>query len=210
MEEIILKGKLRPGVGSADARRVRSEGWTTGNLYGHGEPNVSFLVSQVELHRLVNDGHHLLHLDLGAAQEVGIMRELQFDLYGDVITHVDFARVSLDEVIETNVEVRAIGNAKGVASGGTLDIIRHEVPVRGKARDLPEHVDLEVDALGLGDAIRAKDVKLPPGIELLLTPEDAIIVVHAPVIELPPAAEPAAEVAPPTGTETPPKPGAGT
>jgi large subunit ribosomal protein L25 len=205
MEEIVLEGKLRPGRGSADARRARIEGWTTGNLYGHGEENVSFLVSQYDLHRLVSAGHHLLHLDFGSVKDVGIMKELQFDTFGDKITHVDFLRVSLDEVIETNVEVRAIGNARGVASGGTLDIIRHDLPLRGKARDLPEHIDLEVDALGLGDAIRAKDVKLPAGVELLLTPEDAIIVVHAPVIEKPPEA-PAAEGAPPVAGTEPPKP----
>jgi large subunit ribosomal protein L25 len=203
MEEIVLKGKLRPGSGSADARRIRAEGWTTGNLYGHGEKNVSFVVPQYDLNRLVHEGHHLLHLDFGAVKDVGIMKELQFDTYGDKITHIDFVRVSLDEVIETNVEVRAIGNAKGVASGGTLDIIRHEVPVRGKARDLPEHVDLEVDALGLGDAIRAKDVKLPAGVEILLTPEDAIIVVHAPTIEQPPAAAEAAPAPTTPAAESP-------
>ena len=48
-------------------------------------------------------------------------------------------------------------------------------------------------------------MKLPAGVELLLTPEDAIIVVHAPVIEKPPEA-PAAEGAPPVAGTEPPKP----
>ncbi len=183
MEEIVLKGQIRTGTGSSDARRARLEGLVTGNLYGHGEANVSFLVPHFDLHRLVHDGHHLLNLDFGGVKDVGIMKELQFDTFGDRITHVDFARVSLDEVIETSVEVRAIGSAKGVASGGTLDVVRHELPLRGKARLLPKHVDLAVDALEIGDAIRAKDISLPDGVELLLNPEDAIIFVHEQTIE---------------------------
>jgi large subunit ribosomal protein L25 len=183
MEQIVLKGRGRTAAGSADARRARRDGFVTGILYGHGEANVSFLVPHFDLHRLVHEGHHLLRLEIDGVEDVGILKELQFDTWGDRITHVDFARVSLDEVIETNVEVRTIGSAKGVAQGGTLDIIRHEVPVRGKAGLLPEHIDIEVDALGLEDAIRAKDIVLPAGVELLLEPEEAIIIVHGQVEE---------------------------
>jgi large subunit ribosomal protein L25 len=201
MEQIVLKGKLRDTIGSSHARRARAEGWTTGNLYGHGEENVAFLVRQAEIRRLVGEGHHLLRLDLGSVQDVGLMKELQFDTFGEKITHVDFARVSLDEVITTSVEVRPIGHARGVASGGTLDIIRHELPIRGRAGDLPEHIDLAVDALEIGDAIRARDVRLPEGVELLLTPEDAIFVVHARATEEPAAPAATPEAAAPAAPE---------
>lgn len=178
MEQSILKGEPRPGRGTADARRARRAGKATAELYGHGEPNESFLVEQTVLKKLVDEGHYLLNLDIGGKAQVGIMKELQFDTYGDRITHVDFARVSLDEVIETNIEVRVIGNAKGVASGGTLDILHHEIPIRGKARLLPEFIEVEVDHLAEGDAIRSKEISLPEGVELMLDDEDAIVVVH--------------------------------
>ena len=202
MEQIVLKGEKRTGNGTADARRMRLNGFVTGNLYGHGESNVSFMVSHAELHKLVYGGHHLLNLEIEGVQEVGIMKELQFDTYGDRITHVDFLRVSLDEVIEASVEVRPIGMAKGVASGGTLDIVHHSLAIRGKARDLPEHIDLEVDHLEIGDAIRAREVVLPAGVEVLLGDEEAIIICHgAQVEEEPPAAEEGQE---PASSEEPP------
>ena len=183
MEQIVLKGKVRTGNGSADARRMRLEGYATGNIYGHGEPNVSFLVEQMRVNKLVHEGHHLLNLDLDGKSEVGLMKEVQWDTYGDRVEHIDFLRVSMDEVIEANVEVRTVGVAKGVGSGGTLDIVHHEIPVRGKARDLPEHIDLEVEALAIGDAIRAGELKLPAGVECLLDGEEAIVIVHGAVVE---------------------------
>ena len=189
MGQIVLKGEKRTGNGTADARRKRLDGFVTGNLYGHGENNVSFMVNHAELHKLVYGGHHLLNLEIDGVQEVGIMKELQFDTYGDRITHVDFLRVSLDEVIEATVEVRAIGMAKGVASGGTLDIVHHALSIRGKARDLPEHIDLEVDELEVGDAIRARDVVLPAGLEVLLGDEEAVIICHGAQVEEEPPAE---------------------
>ena len=183
MSQIVLKGTLRTGNGTSDARRKRLEGHATGNLYGHGEANVSFLVDQLALNKLAHGGHHLLQLDLEGKLDVGLMKELQFDTYGDRITHVDFIRVSMDEVIESNVEVRVIGTAKGVAQGGTMDILHHVVTLRGKARDLPEHLDIEVDDLALGASFRVGDIKLPAGIECLLDAEEAIIMVHAVVEE---------------------------
>lgn len=183
MEQIVLDAKKRTGKGSADARRLRLQGLATGNMYGHGEPNVSFTVEGLALNKLVHEGHHLLNLNIDGKSETGIMKELQFDLFGDNITHVDFLRVSLDEVIEANVEVRTIGTPKGVGSGGTLDIVHHEVPLKGKARDLPEHLDLEVEALAVGDAIRAGELKLPAGVECMLDAEEAIAIVHGKVEE---------------------------
>jgi len=178
MEQTVLKGKPRTGNGSADARRMRLEGYATGNIYGHGKPNVSFMVEQMALNKLVHAGQHLLQLEIDGATEVGLMKELQFDLYGDRITHVDFIRVSMDEEIEANVEVRTVGVAKGVGSGGILDVARHELPLRGKARDLPEHLDLDVEALMIGDSIRVGDLSLPAGVVCLLDGEEAVVIVH--------------------------------
>ena len=187
MEQIVLEATKRTGSGTADSRRLRLEGLATGNLYGHGEPNVSFTVQRLALNKLVHEGHHLLNLNIDGKSETGIMKELQFDLFGDNITHVDFLRVSMDEVIEANVEVRTIGTAKGVGSGGTLDIVHHEVSLKGKARDLPEHLDLDVEALAIGDSIRAGDLSLPSGVECMLDADEAIVIVHGKAAEEEPA-----------------------
>ena len=55
MEQIVLDAKKRAGKGSADSRRLRQQGLATGNIYGHGEPNVSFTVESDEDWRRANE-----------------------------------------------------------------------------------------------------------------------------------------------------------
>lgn len=188
MEKIVLKGDIRVAAGTRGARRARQAGWVPANLYGHGEPNVNFQVEEVTLRRLVQEGHHMMTLDLGGKQEDGLLKELQFDTYGDIIVHADFARVSLEDVIEVNIPVVLEGLAKGVAQGGVLDILHHEVALRGKARDIPEHITIQVDDLELGQAVRARQLMLPAGVEPLLDPEDPIVIVHVQRTEAAPVA----------------------
>lgn len=174
MKRVTLEARPRASRGSANARRERREGWVPANMYGHGEANASFLVRHDQLHRAVHAEHHLMTIDLEGKPESGLLKEIQFDTFGERILHVDFARVSLDEVVETTVTVHVVGSPKA----GVLDVAHHELTLRGKARDLPEYVEVEVGGLGVGDAIRVKDLALPAGVETLFEPEETIAAVH--------------------------------
>ncbi|MFQ5653918.1 MAG: 50S ribosomal protein L25 [Planctomycetota bacterium] len=180
MERIVLKGCLRRPKGSREAQRLRKQGWVPANLYGHGEANVSFQVPEEEVRNLVDEGHHLLSIDLDGKVDQGLMKELQFDAYGEKIIHIDFARISLEEVVETSVPVETFGVPKGLTAGGTLDVIHHELVLRGKARDIPEHLPVEIGALHVGESVRVRELALPEGIEAVLGPEEAIVIIHAP------------------------------
>lgn len=179
MERVTLEARKRTESGSADARRQRREGWVPANMYGHGEANVSFLIRHEEIHRAVHAEHHLMTIDLGGTTESGLLKEIQFDTFGDRILHADFARVSLDEVVETTVAIHVAGAPKT----GTLDVAHHELTLRGKARDLPESVEVDVTSLAVGEAIRVKDLSLPDGVAALLDGEEAVIAIHHGAVE---------------------------
>jgi len=184
MERTVLKGLPRSAksYGSVGSSKIRQSGAVPANLYGHGLANVTFTVDGRELRRCLDHGHHLVSLEIDGATDIGLMKEVQFDVFGDHIIHVDFARVDLDEIIVASVELVVLGTAKGVGAGGTLDVAQHEIPVRGKAGDLPEHIEVVVDDLEIGDSIRASDLVLPEGMETTLPPEAAIVIIHAPAI----------------------------
>ena len=65
-----------------------------------------------------------------------LVRDVQWDHLGKEIIHLDFARVSADESIETEVRLEIRGVAAGLAGGGTLEVLHHE-----PARDLPRRRD---------------------------------------------------------------------
>ncbi|MGE3165266.1 MAG: 50S ribosomal protein L25 [Planctomycetota bacterium] len=190
MDTIVLKGKPRANLGTRHCRNLRAQGLVPANLYGHAQANVSFMVEEKEIAKLVKEGHHMLTLDIDGMRESGLLKEIQFDTYGDHIVHLDFARISLDEVVEVLIPVETVGVAKGVSSGGVLDIPRHEIALRGKARLIPEHIRLDVSHLGINDAIRVSDLVLPSGVEVMLAREDVVVILHAPRVEAPAAETP--------------------
>ncbi len=189
MERIQLKGRARKGHGSASSRRARLDGWVPANIYGHGKANMSFYVRHDEIFRHITDEARLMTIDVGGQTDSGLVKELQFDAFGDQIIHVDFTRVSLDEIIETSVVVHVAGNAKGVASGGVLDVVHHEILVRGQAQNIPDTIEVDVTELGVGDAIRVKDLGLPEGIEALAGEDEPVVIVHDRVVEEEPTEE---------------------
>ncbi len=54
-----------------------------------------------------------------------LVRDVQWDHLGKEIIHLDFARVSADESIETEVRLDFRGTAAGVAEGGVLEQLVH-------------------------------------------------------------------------------------
>ncbi len=190
MDTIVISGKIRDKVGSQESSQARRNGWVPANLYGHGEPNLHCLLPEKQVRKFIDEEHHLITVDLGNKKESGLLKEIQFDALGERILHVDFARVSLQEVVEAPSSIHVAGSAKGVAAGGVLDVLHHEVMLKGSALSLPESIEIDVSELGIGDAIRVSELKLPARVECLLEPDEPIAIVHSAEIETSEESEP--------------------
>ncbi len=184
----VLKGETRAGLGGRATGRLRREGWVPAVLYGHGEENVHFRVREDDITQLIQEGHHMMSLDLGGQASHSLLKDIQFDTLGERVIHVDFARVDLDEVVTTSVPLRIHGSPKGVAAGGVLDVAHHELEIRGKVLALPEYLEVEIGELLIGQSVRARELVLPSGVTVLLDPEDPVVLVHAPKVEVAPIA----------------------
>ncbi len=112
----------------------------------------------------------------GAVNEKAFIRDLQWDVYGVDILHVDFARVSEHERIELRVAVEIRGQAPGIKDGGVVELLVHELEIECEALNIPEKMGVSVNELQLNGSITAGDIKLLPGVKLVSDPET--IVVH--------------------------------
>lgn len=187
MQIQVLKGMLRAHTGTRAAMKLRREGWVPATLYGHGEANQHIQLREDDIAQLLHDGHHMMSLELEGTQRHSLIKEIQFDTLGEHVIHVDLARVDLDEVVTTSVPLHIHGSPKGVAAGGILDITHHELPIRGRVMVLPEFIDVEIGELLIGQSIRAKELKLPQGVAVVLDDEEPIVIVHMPRVEAAPA-----------------------
>jgi large subunit ribosomal protein L25 len=177
----------RAETGSTRASALRHHGRIPGVLFGHGRPSVPIAVDARALAELLASGgsHHIVEATLDGARESVLLRELQRDPITRRPITADFQRVSQTEAISTAVAIVTHGVARGVKDfGGVMDVVLHELEIRGPAGQLPDQLDVDVTELGIGDHVTAADVKLPSGFSLV-TGRDAIVV----SIEAPRAAE---------------------
>jgi large subunit ribosomal protein L25 len=126
-----------------------------------------------------------------------LIRELQRNpLRPEDILHVDLYEVHAGEQIQLSVPIHLVGSPEGVRNdGGVLDHSLRELDVKVLPRNIPQLVDLDVTALGIGDALYVRDIQVADA-EILNDPDIAICSVVAPraVEELVVAAEEGEEI----------------
>jgi large subunit ribosomal protein L25 len=167
--------KTRDGRGKRESRRLRRAGTIPAILYGHGEANVSLVVSADEMSTVMRHGGRVVELK-GSVNEKAFIRDTQWDTYGTEVLHVDFARVSEHERIHLQVAIELRGHAAGVKEGGVVEQVVHELEIECEALAIPEKLELKLDELKLGESLTASDVRLPEGVKLLSDPD--MVVVH--------------------------------
>jgi large subunit ribosomal protein L25 len=191
----------RDKLGSAESRRLRKEGLVPGVLYGNGEP-ISISIAERELRRALTGAsglHSILDVEIDGKGEThaSILKEYQVDPVRGGVTHVDLQEVRLDRAITASVTVLLLGgeDAPGVREGGVLSQPLREVNVEALPLEVPEHLDIDVSSMDLGDTLRISDLTTPEGVTLLDDPELVIATVTAPtkVVEPEPTEEELAE-----------------
>jgi large subunit ribosomal protein L25 len=177
MAQFKLKAEKRTDVGSRAMARLRGKGKLPANIYGHKIENrlVSFDVKEIEA--FIGAGHRFLTVQIDGAEENGMLKEVQYASNGMDVIHVDIARIDVHEKITVSVRVVTIGVAKGIAAGGNLDQPKREVAVEGPASAIPEKVEINIEALELGQAIRIKDLKPIPECRFADDAEQVVVAV---------------------------------
>jgi len=196
-ERVKLVVSNRDHLGSAESRRLRRRGLIPGILYGREAP-VAITIPERDLRAaLTTEGGLNAVLDVvvdSGKTHPSVLKEFQRDVVRGVITHVDLQEVRLDQPIHATVPVSLVGEPAGVKEGGVLSQVTTEVNVEALPMEVPQHLDLDVSSLAIGDAARLDSLHVPDGVKLLDDPETVIANVTPPTrVEEPEEAEEAAE-----------------
>jgi large subunit ribosomal protein L25 len=177
-QQLSLTIERRDGGGSTRSRALRRSGKVPGVLYGHGSSE-PIAVEGRALSDLLHHGGRtgLIELKLaGKKFDTALVREVQIDPVSRKPVHIDLQRVTATEKVHTKLRLATTGTAEGVRNmGGVMDVVVHEIEIEGPANKLPDHLEVDVTALGIHQHLTAGDVTLPDGLKLL-TPADTIIV----------------------------------
>jgi large subunit ribosomal protein L25 len=170
----VIKATNREKSGTRVARKLRKAGQIPAVVYGHGEQTLPITVEGHEIELVLLHGERLLELDLEGKSENVLLKEVQYDTFGQDVLHVDLNRVNLDERIEVAVPVVLVGTAEGTKEGGVLQQPVTEINIEIAVRDLPEEIEVRVNDLNIWDKISLGEVELPTGAKLLDDPDEVL------------------------------------
>jgi large subunit ribosomal protein L25 len=172
---LALQAELRERIGSKAAAAARKQGRIPCVVYGHKEEPVAITVNAHDFLEGIHHGHRLMDITINGATEKMLIKELQFDHLGRDVVHVDLMRVDVTEMIKVSVPVELKGIAKGVADGGVVESNTDHLEIECLAINIPEKVVVVIKDLGVGESIKAGDVKLPEGVKLMSLPDIALV-----------------------------------
>lgn len=163
----------RDRTGSRHAARLRQSGRLPAVIYGNGDPE-HVHVDEKTMLSVLHTGVHVIEVKVNDADaETCLVRDLQFGYLGDDLIHLDLTRVNLDQEVTVNVPVTLTGVCKAAGGeGAVLEVIRTEIEVRCKVRDIPHSI--KSDVTELEEALTIGELDLPEGVVAILPPEKHI------------------------------------
>jgi large subunit ribosomal protein L25 len=179
-DRIKLEVREREELGSRHTRRLRKQGVIPGVLYGNGHSR-PISVAERELRTAMTGSsglHAILDVVLEGQKTVhpSILADYQQDPVRGTISHIDLREVRLDQPIQASVAVQLVGEAEGAKVGGVVSLVQRELNVEALPGNVPDHFDVDVTSLDIGDVLRLEDITAPEGVTFLDDPHETVIV----------------------------------
>jgi large subunit ribosomal protein L25 len=159
-----LEAVKRETRGKNEARRLRVAGRIPAVVYGgQNQEPLAVSVDPKILSRILHSDTGVntlidLKVDGGATDRV-LVKDFLLDPIHHKLLHADFYRLALDKKITVTVSIHVKGEAKGVKlQGGVLDFPNREVEIEVLPTEIPEHLEIDVTELTIGQGVRLKEL----------------------------------------------------
>jgi large subunit ribosomal protein L25 len=158
MKTFELQGELRTELGKNASKKLRNAGKMPCVLYG-GQENINFTVETVSLKKLIYTPKvYLVDLTIDGKKHQAVLKDLQFHVVSDAISHLDFLEIFDNKAVELSIPVELTGVAPGVRAGGKLQLVNRKLKVKGLPGNLPDLLNVDISELNLGKSIRVADL----------------------------------------------------
>lgn len=200
MKLIDFEAEIRKRKGKGASRSLRREGKVPAILYGKDMEPLLLTVLSKELSDLEHEqgiAGALLKLKVDGKPYTAVVKEVARDPLTDEYLHVDFQKISMTEKISTFVPIVVKGEeaCPGIKLGGVLQHGINEVEIEALPRDIPEHLEVDISTLEIGDNIRVGDLTPPSGVEIISDENEIVLTILPPTMYEEEVEEVAGEVA---------------
>ena len=180
------------------AKRLRREGFVTGNVFGHAiKGSIPIKMTSMDVERLLKTEHKGGQINLDIEGEIYnvLIKEVDYNSMTRKMEDIDFQALVSDEKVTSTAEI-VILNREAVKNG-VLQEDLNEVSYRAYPSALVERTTLDAAGLKVGDTVRVKDLDIAKNKDIdLKTDPEAVVLSVIPVHNVVPEADaPAAEKA---------------
>lgn len=160
------------------AKRLRREGYVTGNLFGKEiDGSIPLKIETKEAQRIQRDclKGSQLHLEFEDKQYDVLLKELDYNPMKGQIFEMDFQALVKGETVHSVGEI--ILHNKDKVVGGILEQHLQEISYKATPESLIDRVDVDCSNLNLGDSITVADLEVAKNHNIdILTPMDTLVV----------------------------------
>ena len=172
-DQIILNADIRERTGSNKARVIRNiDGMIPAIVYGDEKDTLNIKLKLNELTKAAENElfyTQVLLIKTEGNEEKVVLKELQKDPAKGKFLHADFQRVSSKTKLKVVIPVNFINEEECVGireDGGVAAKAIREIEIMCLAGNIPESIDIDIENLHLGEAIRLTEISLPEGSEI--------------------------------------------
>lgn len=165
IKDITITASSREGTGKGPARRLRAQGMIPAAVYGEGGEASAVAINAKELATILRSGSgqntiFKIALPQGDGEPANvIIKDYQVDPIKGRLLHADLLRLSMTTLTRVDVSVETLGEPAGVKTdGGILEVQLREIEVECLPGDIPQHLQVDVSHLQIGDHVTVADL----------------------------------------------------
>jgi large subunit ribosomal protein L25 len=176
MKSIAIKSSARTVLGKKQATLLRRIGIVPCVLYG-GKEVIHFSAPEMEFKKLVyTPDVYTVDLNVDGKEYKAVMKDIDFHPVTDRIVHIDFMELDAAKPVVMQIPIKLVGTSQGAREGGLQVNKLRKLKVKALPAHLPDRIEVNIEKMGVGKAIRIGDVSIP-NIEILDAPNNIITAV---------------------------------
>ena len=162
------------------AKKLRREGFVTGNLFGREiENSIMLKLSKKDVEQLLkvdNKGSQVM-LEVDGKQYDALIKDIQYNAMARRVDEIDFQALVSNEKVHSVAEVVLLNRDSVVA--GVVQENLNEIAYKAYPSALVDKVEVDVSSMKIGDTLRVKDLEIAKDkdIDLITDPEAVVATV---------------------------------
>ena len=162
MADIKLNASKRESLGKNQVNKLRGEKLVPGILYKRGGENIPVQIEAGEFDKVYREAgsSSLIDVLVDGHKEVALIKEIQRHPFKNIVLHVDFQTIRMDEVIRLSVPIHLEGRDEIRLQPSVLNQILSELEIECLPGAIPEEVSINVSDMDFETPIYVKDLEV--------------------------------------------------